>query len=527
MQIDFSIVSENLAKSYGDAECIVNIERGRRYSFVEYHRLTNRIVNMMRDQLQLRRGDVWLNILNNDNLSLLSFFTALKGEACACYTNTTDSLETQRNQIELVKPKVVFTEVELLPTHYTLFKAYGATVVTMDPPGEEYPEVLDFWELLEGVSDENPHVVNDDREDCLILRFTGGTTGAPKAVMYNTDNWMASRDLHFSMADPVPARSARVLHFGPISHASGIVFFPILFKGGCNVTMNDRSLQTWCRTVEQEKITGSVMVPSMLYALLVAPEAVAADLSSLQAMYYGASPISPTRLSELRQRFGNIFIQLYGSSEHISGASVLSTAEHLPDERGDETHFSSAGRVLPGVELLVMGEDGKPVPDGQDGEIWMRSRAICMGYLNDPEKTEAEFCDGFWKSGDMGRIDCNGFLYVLDRVKDTIVCNDRNVYPSKVEAAVMAHPSVLIAAVVGIPHPDCSEAVHAEIVPRSGENIDLDELREFLAERLVAEDRPASISIASELPLSPVGKVLRRVVRNACRERAIGQGAGA
>ena len=294
----------------------------------------------------------------------------------------------------------------------------------MDPPGEEYPEVLYFWDLMEGVSEENPNVVNDDREDCLILRFTGGTTGAPKAVMYNTDNWMASRDLHFAMADPVPSRSVRMLHFGMISHAAGIVFFPTLFKGGCNLTMNDRTLQTWCRTVEQEKITDSLMVPSMLYRLLVAPEAAEADLSSLQTMYYGASPISPTRLKQLRQRFGDIFIQIYGSSEHPAAASALSKAEHLPDESGDETHFSSAGRVVPGVELLVMGEDGKPVPDGQDGEIWMRSRAICMGYLNNPEKTEAEFCNGFWKSGDMGRIDRNGFLYVLDRVKDTIVCND-------------------------------------------------------------------------------------------------------
>ena len=527
MQIDFSIVSENLAKTYGDAECVVNVERGRRYSFVEFHRLTNRIVNMMRDRLDLRRGDVWLNILNNDNLSILSFFTAFKGEACACYTNTTDSLETQRNQIALVKPKVVFTELELLPTHYELFKEFGLTVVTMDPPGEDYPEVLHFWDLLESVSEENPHVISDDREDCLVLRFTGGTTGAPKAVMYNIDNWMAGRDLHFAMADPVPSRSVRILHFGPISHASGIVFFPTLFKGGCNVTMNDRSLQTWCRTVEQEKISGSVMVPSMLYGLLVAPEVAEADLSSLQTIYYGASPISPTRLKELRKRFGDIFIQLYGSSEHIGAASVLSTAEHLPDESGDETHLSSAGRVVPGVELLIMGDDGKPVPNGEDGEIWMRSRAICMGYLNNPEKTEAEFCNGFWKSGDMGRIDRNGFLYVLDRVKDTIVRNDCNVYPNIVEAAIMAHPSVMIAAVVGIPDPACGDAVHAEIVLRSGENIDLGELRDFLAERLLANDRPASINIASELPLSPVGKVLRRMVRNACMERADGQGAGA
>ena len=519
MQIDFSIVSENLAKTFGDAECMVNIERGRRYSFVEFHRLTNRIVNMMRDRLELRRGDFWLCVLNNDSLSLLSFFTALKGEACACYTNATDTLEIQRNQITQVGPKVVFTEVEMLPTHYTLFKEFGLTVVTMDPAGEDYPDVLHFWDLLEGVSEENPHVLSNDREDCLVMRYSGGTTGAPKAIMYSIDNWMGGKDLHYTMADPVQSRSVRTLHFGMISHAAGIVLFPTMFKGGCNVTMNDRSMQTWCTTVEQEKITDSMMVPAMLYALLVAPEALEADLSSLQTIYYGASPISPTRLKELLERFGNIFVQLYGSSEHAGAASVLSKAEHLPDASGSESHLASAGRVTPGVELLIAGKDGNPVPDGQDGEIWMRSRAICMGYLKDPEKTEAEFCNGFWKSGDMGRIDENGFLYVLDRAKDTIVYKENNVYPNIVEAAIMAHPAVMMAAVVGIPDPGCGEAVHAEIVLKIDATIDLDELRKFVGERLTASDRPATFSIAVELPLSPVGKVLRRTVRSICRDR--------
>ena len=122
----------------------------------------------------------------------------------------------------------------------------------------------------------------------------------------------------------------------------------------------------------------------------------------------------------------------------------------------------------------------------------------------------------------MGRLDENGFLYVLDRVKDTIVSNNRNVYPNVVEAAVMAHPSVQIAAVVGIPDSGCGEAVHAEIVLKIEATIDLDELREFVGERLTANDRPATFNIAVELPLSPVGKVLRRTVRSICRDRTTG-----
>jgi fatty-acyl-CoA synthase len=520
MQVNFSAVSEGLARTFGDAECIVNVERNRRYSYRSYHLLTNRIVNMMMTRLDLRRGDAWMTILHNDSLSLLSFFTAYKGEACACYTNTTDTLEIQAHQIDLVKPKVVFIEAELLPTHYALLKECGLTIVSMDPPPAGFPDVLHFWTLLEGVSDANPDVVHDDRRDCLIVRFTGGTTGAPKAVMYSVDNFMASKDLHFAVADPVRARTTRLLHFGLISHASGIVFFPVLFKGGCSLTMNDRSMATWCRTVERERVTASMMVPSMLYRLLEAPEARESDLSSLDAIYYGASPMSPARLKQLRERFGDIFVQIYASSEHCGAVTCLSKAEHRPDPNGDESHFASAGRVVPGVEVQIVDRDGRRVPHGHDGEIWMRSRAICLGYLDEPEKTAEEFCEGYWKSGDFGRIDGNGYLYVLDRVKDTIRCNDRNVYPSVVEAALSAHPAVQISAVVGITDQDCGEYVHAEVVLRAGESVDIEELMRFLRPRLPDNDLPRSIEFASSLPMTPVGKVLRRALRETCRERA-------
>ena len=159
--------------------------------------------------------------------------------------------------------------------------------------------------------------------------------------------------------------------------------------------------------------------------------------------------------------------------------------------------------------------------DGQDGEIWIRSRAICMGYLHDPARTAAEFHDGYWKSGDFGRFDANGYVYVLDRVKDTITRNGMNVYPSQVEAALSAHPKVLISAVIGISDPGCGEAPHAEVVLRKGECVAVEELRAFLAARLPGNDVPLTIDFASTLPISAVGKVLRRAVRDACMDRRV------
>lgn len=519
MQIDFSVVSENLARTFGDAECIVNVERNRRYSFREFHRLTNRVANMMISRLALGRGDTWLCILHNDSLSLLSQFTAFKGEARACYTNATDALEVQASQLDLVKPRVVFIEADLLPTHHALLRQRGITVVSMDPPPADFPDVLHFWSLLEGIGDDNPGVAHDDRQDCLYLRFTGGTTGTPKAVMYSIGNWLASMHFHIAGPDSIPVRGMRLLHFGMISHASGMVVAPVLFKGGCNITMNDRSLKTWCRTIENEKVTASLMVPAMLYRLLDAPEARESDLSSLQTMYYGASTIMPARLRQLSERFGNIFVQIYGSSEHPAAVTMMGKADHLPGPNGDESHLASAGRVVPGVEVLIVDREGRPVPDGEDGEIWMRSHAICLGYLHAPDKTAAEFCDGYWKSGDFGRIDANGFLYVLDRVKDTVVSSDRNVYPSLVEAAICAHPKVTMAVVVGIDDSGGGEYVHAEVVLREGQSVGIEELQAFIAERVPAGCLPRTIDFAASLPMSAVGKVLRRAVREACRQK--------
>lgn len=520
MQIDFSIISECLANTHGDKECVVNVERERRYTFKAFHLLTNRIANMMMQKLQLRRGDVALCILNNDNLSLLSPYTACKGEATVAYTNATDPLPVQDHQLALTKPKVIFIERALLPTHYELLKKHGVTIVALDAPGRKYPEVLNFWTLMKGVSAENPHVLLDNQKHCVMLRFTGGTTGLGKAVMYSLDNWFAARDHHYASPDHIPTGAARVLHFGMISHASGMLMWPVLFKGGCNITMNDRALSTWLKTVEREQVTASVMVPSMLYRLLVDAEVPQHDLSSLQTIYYGGSPVSAALLIELREKFGDIFFQLYASSEHPALTAGLSKPDHLPLSGGNTDHLSSAGRVTPGVEVLIVDPHGNPLPHGQDGEVWIRSRSICMGYWKDPKKTAADFYHGFWKSGDYGRIDKNGYLYVLDRMKDTVICKGKNVYPSKVEEVVNTHPKVLMSAMVGIPDKLCGEAIHTEVVLREGESMNAKELRSYLGKTLPKHQLPHTIHFAKSLPLSPVGKVLRREVRDACLKSA-------
>ena len=225
--------------------------------------------------------------------------------------------------------------------------------------------------------------------------------------------------------------------------------------------------------------------------------------------------MSPAKLEELIECFGLIFAQIYAATEVPIFVSALDKAGHeIARTTGSGIkHLSSAGRATPGVEVYITDEQGKPLPTGQCGEIRIRSRAVIKGYYNNPETTAAEFSDGAWKSGDLGYIDEDGYLYIVDRLKDMIISGGFNVYAIEVEAALASHPAVMMAAVVGIPHPEWGEAVHAEVVLRPGATVEAAELIAHVKERLGSYKAPKSLVFVRKLPTSVVGKVLRRAVR--------------
>jgi acyl-CoA synthetase (AMP-forming)/AMP-acid ligase II len=412
-----------------------------------------------------------------------------------------------------VDAKVVFLEADLLDSHYDMLRSRQVTIVSMDRPEKDYPGVHYFWDLLEGVNDSNPNVINDDREDLLILRFTGGTTGRGKCAMYCADNWLMCRDSYFALPDPVWSPDIRVLHLAPITHGSGMLVLPTLFKGGCTVTMNVPDLEAWCDHIAREKINTVMMVLTLLYRLLAMGKSTPQRLATLETVYYGAAPMSPSKLTDLQAAFGNIFVQAYGSTEHVGVALSMSKADHLVENFSDDAHLASAGRPVPGVEVQIMDDDGNPVARGATGEIWLRSRAICLGYFGSPEQTASEFQDGFWKSGDLGRMDEQGFVYIVDRKKDMIISGGFNIYANEVEAVINSHPAVFMSAVVGKPHEDWGEALHAEVMLKEGESVSPDKLQAYVRSELGGYKTPKTIDVVAELPVSVVGKVLRRKVR--------------
>lgn len=512
MKTNFARMVAQLALRFGDQEALVNIERQRRYTFKELHLQTNRIVNMMRERLYLKRGDICMCILENDNLSLLHVWTALKGEAAIAYTNYRDSLEEHRWQVEFIKPKVMFIENAKLSTHFDMLRDLGVTVVCMDRPEQPYEGLLVFEDLQEGISDADPGVETDSLNDIMVYRFTGGTTGRSKCAQYTMDNWLAMRDSLYAEVEQIFVEGTRYLHLAPLSHGSGLGLPSTLFRGACTITQNLPDLKAWCKNVQDERATASLMLPTLIYRLLELPEAAQHDLSTLRTLVYGGSPMSPSKLRQAQERFGNIFLQVYGATECLQAAAILTKSDHLPSDT--DRHLSSAGRIATNMEIVVVDDNGHEVATGATGEIWLRSRATITGYLHNPEGTAAEFQNGYWKSGDLGYIDEQGFLFLVDRKKDLIITGGFNVYAVEVESALNSHPSVSIAAVIGVPHEEWGEAVLAEVVLKEGEQATSAELIEHVKLKLGRFKAPKSVVFVNELPVSVVGKVLRRHVRD-------------
>ena len=512
--MDFSRVMQLMATRFRNDTVIVNVERDRRYTFMEYHRLTNRIANMMRTALGLKKGDVVLAMVENDNLSLLHLPTIFKQEATVAFSNFRESKSEHLWQADFVKASVVFLENKLIASYHAEFTARGCKMVAMDPlqEDEKLPGVYSFWELVDQASDANPGVELDIYEHVPVLRFTGGTTGKGKCAMYSIDIFMGTRDAGLVWPQFGFGTDVRFLHLTPISHGSILFFLPTFFCGGATYTMNSPDLELWCKVVEREKITHGFLVPTLMYRLADTGAGKRFDLGSLRLVAYGAAPMAPARLAQLIEQFGPVFMQLYGSTEAMQFVTALLQSDHaVHDERG-LARLSSAGRVTAGAELYIADDDGKELPPNTTGEIRIRCRATIRGYYDNPEASAREFSNGFWLSGDMGYLDEDGYLFIVDRKKDMIITGGFNVYAVEVEAALSEHPAVSASAVVGIPHAEWGEAVHAEVVLRPGQEVDPDELIDFSKKRL-GYKAPKSIRIVEELPVSPVGKVLRRSVR--------------
>ncbi len=353
-----------------------------------------------------------------------------------------------------------------------------------------------------------------DPEDIMVHHYTSGSSGVLKAAMHTARNRRAILRKITFRSRLYPDQQEVYLHVGPITHVSGMALMPLLAQGHTNVILSRFDVDTYLSTLEQEKVTQTYLVPTMINRILAAPNRDQYDLSSLKLLRYGAAPISPTRLREAVEFFGPILNQGYGAGEVCSSVTLLTEADHLLALESRPELFSSCGRALFETEVSVVDDDGNALPNGEAGELVIRGEDVMKGYHNAPELTAPVLKNGYYHTGDIAYIDDTGYIFIIDRKKDMIVTGGFNVYPNEVEHALFEHPDVFEACVVGVPDGDLGEAVKAVVVARDGSQPDTAELIAHCADKLGKFKKPHSVDIVEELPKNDAGKILRRQVRD-------------
>ncbi|RBM19585.1 long-chain fatty acid--CoA ligase [Prauserella sp. PE36] len=413
--------------------------------------------------------------------------------------------------------RVVFAGAELLPVLEQIRDDLDAVerVITVGGEDDDYEAFLSS-----GTDSEPGHHAEPD--DCFLQLYTSGTTGHPKGAMLT----------HRSLA----AHSAAAADaFGFTRDSVNMVAMPLFHVGGTSWALAGMSMG--CETIVvrevvpaeilatfgPERVTHAFFVPAVFGFFLQVPGVADFDYSSLRCLGYGGSPMPTPLLRKAMEVFPVGFYQVYGMTEASGVFAVLG-----PDDHRDTAHperLASAGLPVGGVEVRVVDPaTGDPVADGELGEFQVRSEQVMGGYWRRPKETDATIVAGWLRTGDAGRRDEHGYLYIEDRVKDLIISGGENVYPAEVERVLAEHPGVAECAVIGVPDDKWGETVKAVLVPVEGATIDQDEVIEFCRERLARYKCPATVDVAESLPRNATGKILKRTLRApywAGRQRAL------
>ena len=364
----------------------------------------------------------------------------------------------------------------------------------------------DLLEAAEAAGSVAPRCLANSN-DIATLNYTGGTTGKSKGAVRHHREY-ASLAISILTDFEIPD-AARYLAVAPISHVAGTKILPTLIRGGTVHMLKGFDPEAVLSTIAREKINFTLFVPTMVYHLLDHPALPKTDLSSLELLLYGASPMAPSRLIEGIERIGPVFSQLYGQTECYP-VSVLRKTDHDPKQ---PDLFLSCGFPIAGCETKLLDDQDKEAPVGQAGEICVRAPHVMTEYWKRPQQTAETLKNGWLHTGDIARADERGYMFILDRKKDMIVTGGFNVFPREVEDALATHPDVAVAAVIGIPDDQWGEAVTAIIVPKPGAEPDERELIDLVKRRKGAIHAPKQVKFVNELPMTGVGKVDKKALR--------------
>ena len=346
--------------------------------------------------------------------------------------------------------------------------------------------------------------------DMAGIFYTGGTTGFPKGVMQSHRAIWASAV--GAMPDFGMSRDSTYLHVAPMFHMADFAGgMSATLCAGRNVVLQSFEAGQVLQTIGEQGVTHVLLVPAMIKMVLNHPQAAQADVSSLERIMYGASPMPAATLEQCMSVWPEVgLVQAYGQTELAPIATTLSAGDHC--EGGER--LKSAGRPTAVSDIRIVDEEGNDCPTGTSGEVVVRGPHTMLGYWNKPEETDKALQDGWVYTGDAAYFSEEGYLFIVDRVKDMVVTGGENVFTTEVENAVISHEAVQDVAVIGVPHPEWGEAVHAIVILHPGKSVTEEELLTHCRERIAGYKLPKGFTFREEpLPLSGAGKVLKTELR--------------
>ncbi|HSS10174.1 MAG TPA: long-chain-fatty-acid--CoA ligase [Acidimicrobiales bacterium] len=490
-------------------------------TFSEHVDRVLRLADGMRDELGIGRTDRYAVMALNSHQYLELYHAGFLGTGVINPLN----LRLAPKELEFILQdsgtKVVFADAAFAPMVDKVRAEVGVKQIErVVLIGEgDVPHDVTFEDLVTAGRPDVPDEPEED--DPVILMYTGGTTGLPKGVVIDSRATMIDV---YKIGARWPFTAEHVyLHQTPMFHAAsfgGILVIPAI--GGTTTFVGLFDPGQVLDVIERHQVTTTVMVPTMVQMVLDHPGFRPERMASMKVLTYGASPMPTALLQRLLQLFPNMDIfQGYGMTENCGLLTCLGPEEH---RRGGDL-LRSAGRPLPGSVVSIQDPDGNLLPAGETGEVCARSGNYMKEYWHRPEQTEAAFAGGWYHTGDAGYLDEQGYLYLVDRVKDMIVTGGENVYSAEVENAIGSHPAVAQIAVIGIPSEKWGEEVHAIVFCQPGATATEDELKEWARERIAAYKAPKSVEFRTDpLPLSGALKILKRELRApywAGKERAV------
>jgi len=488
---------------------------GKRYTFSQLNDRLNRLANAL-SNLGVDKGDRVAMLQVNCNQCVETYFATAKLGAIYVPLNFRAKGDELTYMLNSSEANTLFVGERYIDLVNSL-RSGLSSVKNFISIESKHDGMLYYEDMLSSPAEEVVTEISDD--DTTILMYTAGTTGLPKGVMLSHNSFAIYVLENVTPADP-ELEEGNILTV-PLYHVAGIQAMMAAIYGGRTLVM-ERQFEPveWMELVEAEKANRAMMVPTMLKQLIEHPDFSKHDLRSLRVITYGAAPMSLEVIKKAVDVFPGVsFINAFGQTETASTITTLGPEDHIiagtEEEREKKLRrLSSIGKPMSDVEMKIVDEEGHQLPVGQVGEIVARGPRVMTGYWKDEEKTEKTIDkEGWVHTGDMGYMDEDGYFFLAGRTTDMIIRGAENICPEEVEAVLHSHPKIEEVAVIGIPDEEWGEQPRAIVVVKQGETATGDEIIEYCRARMSSFKRPRSVIFVNELPRNPMGKVLKRVLR--------------